>query len=217
MNLNRLDWPKKMLYFGRMSKLIHILDISGAILAFISTLYFVKADILAWPSGVISCMVDFTLFALTGIYGDMGLEVIYFISMFYGWYVWTHPKKNQQELPISSITNSQFWTLGSITLTSIALLTIFLGKFTNSQVPLWDASTTVLSIMAQWMICKKIIECWYVWFTVDFMYVGLYFHKGIPAHGILFMIYLGLAIAGFLNWRRLMGQSAKSQIDAVSA
>ena len=66
-----------------------------------------------------------------------------------------------------------------------------LKNFTDSQIPYLDAITTVLSWIAQWMICKKIIETWFLWFVVDVIYVGLYFYKGIPAHGILLMIYLG--------------------------
>ncbi len=189
-----------------MTNLTHILDVSGAIFAFISTIYYIKADPLAWPTGLISSTFNIILFAITGIYGDMGCEIIYFISMFYGWFLWTHPRGEQAELPITNLTSLQFWTLGSIALTSMALLTLFLANYTNSQVPLWDASTTVLALTAQWMICKKIVECWYLWFIVDAMYIGLYFHKGIPAHGILYMIYLGLAIAGLINWRRLMAK-----------
>jgi nicotinamide mononucleotide transporter len=196
-----------------MPNLIQALDISGAVFAFISTVYYVKADNLAWPTGLISSSFNIILFALTGIYGDMGCEVIYFVSMFYGWYFWTHSKGNQTERPITHLTRKQFFTLTTLALTGITLLSLFLWKYTNSQVPLWDASTTVLALSAQWMICRKIIQCWYLWFIVDALYIGLYFHKGIPAHGILFMVYLGLAIAGFLNWRRIRNQSAISEYD----
>lgn len=189
-----------------MPNLTHALDIAGAVSAFISTIYYVKADIRAWPTGLVSCTFNIILFAMTGIYGDMGCEVVYFISMLYGWFLWTHPKENQTELPITHISSAQFWTLGSIAIASIFALALFLAKYTNSQVPLWDASTTVLALSAQWMTCKKIIECWCLWFIVDALCIGLYFHKGIPAHGVLFTIYLGLAITGFLNWRRLMAK-----------
>lgn len=197
-----------------MTNFIHFLDISGAIFAFISTLYYVKADNLAWPTGLLSSGLNIILFAITRIYGDMGCEIIYFISMFYGWYLWTHPKTGQKELRISHLSISLFTILLSVALTSFMLLALFLAKFTNSQIPIWDASTTVLALTAQWMICKKIIECWYLWFVVDALYVGLYFYKGIPAHGILFMIYLCLAIIGLLNWRRLMERESK--ISAVA-
>mgnify|MGYP000713545896 CR=1 FL=1 len=72
--------------------------------------------------------------------------------------------------------------------------------------PYLDATTTVLSLIAQWMVCKKIIENWILWFVVDAIYVFLYFYKDIPAHGVLLIIYLGLAVAGFIRWRKLMGK-----------
>ncbi len=181
----------------------HILDIIGAIFAFISTVYYIKADKLAWPFGLVAICINAFLYYQTGIYGDMSLEFIYFISTFYGWYQWTHGGNKRSELPIRNISPALTLKLIIIATVGITIAHFILVHYTNSKVPLLDATTTVLSLIAQWLICKKYIQCWFLWFIVDALYVGLYFYKGIPAHSVLLVVYLGMAVVGFMRWKKL--------------
>lgn len=187
-----------------MHALIHTLDIVGAFFALLSTIFYVKVDTWAWPLGLVATVLDATLYGLTGIYGDMALTSIYFISMFYGWYIWTHKNNRDEQLEITRLTLRLALILSGIAILGTFGVAMLLKHFTNSQVPYMDATTTVLSLIAQWMICKKIIENWALWFVVDAIYIGLYLYKGIPAHSVLLVIYLILAIAGFIRWRHLM-------------
>ena len=177
---------------------------SGAVFSLLSTLFYVRADKRAWPLGVVATSLNSILYGLTGIYGDMALEGIYFISMFYGWYQWDRGSKNDDALPVSHITWRMVVVLSMIAVIGIFVVVSLLKHYTNSQVPYFDATTTVLSLIAQWLICKKIIETWILWFFVDAMYVGLYSYKGIPAHSVLLVIYLGLAVVGYVRWYRLI-------------
>ncbi|PMB55017.1 nicotinamide riboside transporter PnuC [Coxiella endosymbiont of Rhipicephalus microplus] len=182
-----------------MNFLLHILDIAGAIFSFFSTVFYVKAYKWAWTLGTIATVINIVLYGLTGIYGDMALTGIYFLSMFYGWYQWTRHKKSET-LVITNLTVSLALILSVVAFFGTLIMAELLKHFTNSQVPYIDSITTILSLIAQWMICKKMIETWFLWFVVDALYVGLYFYKGIPAHSILWVIYLGMAIAGYLHW-----------------
>lgn len=199
-----------------MQTLIHTLDISGAIFALLSTIFYVKADKWAWPLGAVATVLDASLYGLTGIYGDMTLTGIYFISMFYGWYMWTRKNDQSKDLEITHLTLKTGLILSAIAAVGIFVISTLLKDFTNSQVPYLDAITTVLSLIAQWMVCKKIIENWTLWFVVDAIYVGLYFYKGIPAHSILLIIYLGLAVVGFIRWRNLMNKQRSTPLPEDS-
>lgn len=77
-----------------------------------------------------------------------------------------------------------------------------LTRFTNSTVPFWDAMTTAASIVAMWMLSRKYVEQWLVWLGVDLITVCLYLYKGIPLTAGLYALYSGLAVAGYLRWRR---------------
>lgn len=184
------------------------MDITGSIFSLLSTIFYIKADKLAWPFGLIAIVINLSLYAITGIYGDSFLEFLYLLSTFYGWYYWTKKDSNNKKiLPITNITLQHAFILTLLSILGIVIVSECLIHFTNSQIPYWDATTTVLSLVAQWLICRKIIETWILWFIVDAMYVGLYFYKGIPAHSLLLFIYLGLAIAGYWRWNKYIKPS----------
>lgn len=79
-----------------------------------------------------------------------------------------------------------------------------LVTFTNSTVPFWDSLTTSLSIVGMWMLSRKYLEQWFVWFVVNLVTVGLYFYKEIPLTALLYTIYLTMSLAGYFRWRRMM-------------
>ena len=88
------------------------------------------------------------------------------------------------------------------------VLYFLLTEFTDSRVPLFDSMSTALSIVAMWMLSRKLVEQWLVWLVVDMISVGLYLYKGIPLTAGLYAIYCILAVAGYLRWRRSVGQLA---------
>ena len=103
--------------------------------------------------------------------------------------------------------------LGIIALLSIEILALILKA--HSTVPYLDAGTTVLSIIGQLLICRKKIETWFIWFAVDTMYIYLYFHKGIPFHGIMAAIYLIMAVMGFYRWQQKLTSGSTTLVADV--
>lgn len=188
--------------------MLHYLDIAGALFSFISTFFYVLASEFCWPFGVVATVLNGTLYGLTGIYGDMSLEVIYFISMFYGWYEWRYGAKGHKPLTITNIKSQTLFNLGIIATVGFILVYLSLKFFTNSVVPVADAFTSVFSLVAQWLTCRKILECWIVWFAVDAVYVVLYFDKGLPVHSLLLLIYVAMAIIGYWRWAQLKKRAA---------
>ena len=110
------------------------------------------------------------------------------MMILYGWYQWLYGGTNRSALPITTLNTKSTAILSIIATLSIAIVVLLLKFYTNSTVPYLDATTTVLSIVAQWLICRKIIQCWHMWFIIDSMYVGMYYYKGIPAHMLLNII-----------------------------
>lgn len=196
-------------------KMIETLDIIGASLAFISTIFYIRISILAWPISLISLCISLSLYWHKGIYGDMGLHIIYISMSIYGWYAWKFGGRKHSELPISSLTFSLTTKLALIATIGISALYFILSHYTNSQIPLWDATTTILSLIAEWMICRKIIQCWGLWFLMDASFVGIYFFKGLPAHAILNIVYVGMAVAGYWRWQRQIPKTNNMGLSAT--
>jgi nicotinamide mononucleotide transporter len=77
-----------------------------------------------------------------------------------------------------------------------------LAAFTDASVPYWDSTTSILSIAAMWLTAKKKIENWIIWLIIDILATGIYYYKGLYFYCILYLVYIGMAVAGYLSWRK---------------
>lgn len=179
-----------------------ILDALGSISSSVSTVGYVIEKAWAWPVGLIAICINLVLYWRVGLYGDVGLHVLYLVMTFYGWYQWLYGSARHTPIVISHVPLKTAILLSILGVAGIFLVHLGLLDWTNSKVPYWDAVTTVLSVIAQWMICKKYIENWIVWFVADGMYVGLYAYKGLPAHTIEMSVYVLAAVVGYVLWYR---------------
>ena len=133
--------------------MIDYLDPLGAIFALIATYFLIKANILAWPVSLIAICIHIVLYYQVGLYGDVGLAMFYFISSLYGWYVWSVNHKsthlNQvQALIITDITRIHMLVLTITGLIGTSIVYYLLSHYSDSDVALFDAITTVLSLIA---------------------------------------------------------------------
>jgi nicotinamide mononucleotide transporter len=191
-----------------------LFDLFGASCSLLSTYFFIKLDNKAWPVGLLATCLNGWLYWYKGIYADMILEVFYFLSMGYGWYKWqSAAKKYNQPTLLYQLLASQwmalFISLGSVFFVIYTLLTFL----THSSVAFLDAATTSLSLVAQWLMCHKVITTWILWFITDALYAFMYFSKNLPFHCGLMIIYTGLAICGYLRWSR---ESRQQQLGGLS-
>jgi len=178
-------------------------DISGSLFSLISTLLFVRVNIWAWPVGIVAILIDGTLYWYKGLYADVGKESVYFVMMWYGWYAWLYGGQQQQALPVSALNSvqRQIYLISAI-IATLAVATL-LHFYTDSKVPFLDSTTTVMSLLGQWLTCRKKIECWAFFLVADVLYSGLYFYKGLPWHGVLFGVYIAFAVSGYWQWNKL--------------
>lgn len=56
---------------------IRILDISGAIASFLTTIFYIRASVFAWPISLLATFIGVVLYWQTGIYGDVSLHIVY--------------------------------------------------------------------------------------------------------------------------------------------
>jgi len=82
------------------------------------------------------------------------------------------------------------------------LIWFLLKNYTDSPVPMADALATALSIVATWMLARKILEHWLVWIFVDAFSVGLFWYKDLLPTVILFVVYTIMAYIGYREWKR---------------
>lgn len=160
----------------------------------------VKQNIWSWPIGIANSTFFLALFFGARLFADMGLQVIYIILGFLGWYWWLRGGDNRTTLRVSRATPATLIVLGLLGAVATAGLTVFLRSIGDAA-PFLDALTTVLSLIAQYMLTRKLVENWYVWITADIIYIGLYCSRGLYLTAALYALFLVLCVMGLRGWR----------------
>lgn len=179
-------------------------EVVGASLALAYLILEVKQNWVMWIIGVVSSLFYVYIFFGAKLYAEMGMNVYYVLMSFYGLYAWkiAKPKENESPKGFRHITWRQTLWLSIVTLLIISGLVFVLRSYTDSEVPIPDALIAGMSIVATWMVAKKIVECWYLWIFVNFFAIGLYAYQALYPTAILYVFYGILSIVGLLEWNK---------------
>lgn len=171
--------------------------VTGAVTVWLT----VKQNIWNWPIGIANSAFFVVLFFGARLFADMSLQIIYIILGFLGWYWWLRGGEGQTTLQPSRATPLTLLIVGAIAAVSTVGMTFFLRSVGDSA-PFLDALTTVLSLAAQYLLTRKLIENWYIWITADIIYIGLYSSRGLYLTAALYALFLGLCLLGLRQWRQ---------------
>ena len=180
-----------------------LLQIVGTLLGLVYLWLEYKANIWVWIVGAIMPLVHGVLYLTSGIYADAAMQLYYVAAGIYGLVVWRRAPKRKDDGVIKHTPRG--WILNLVAVYAVLHVAIyfFLTEFTDSRVPVFDSMSTALSIVAMWMLSRKLVEQWLVWLVVDMISVGLYIYKGIPITAALYTLYCILAFVGYMRWRRM--------------
>ncbi|MGE8722955.1 nicotinamide riboside transporter PnuC [Leptospira terpstrae] len=178
---------------------------SGLICVYLAS----RNHILTWPIGIFNSICFFFLFFQVQLYSDMLLQIYFFGSSVYGWWVWR--KRIGAFIKIQSLGKRK----NTLLLFSIFLGTLILGEVTShfpiwfpnifSKPPAflyWDAFTTVASIFANLLLAQRKLESWFLWVFVDIVCIVLYALKEIPFVTAEYIVFLLIAFYGCYHWFR---------------
>lgn len=180
------------------------LELFAALVGALSVWLSVRQNIWSWPTAIVNVVLYALVFYETKLYADMGLQVIYAILSIYGWYEWLYGGAGRTELRVTRTGLRLGALLAVIAAIGSALLGVLLRHATDAALPFMDSFLSSTSLVAQWMMTKKLLENWLVWIGVDVLYVGMFIFKGLFLTAGLYAVFLALAIKGYLDWRRSM-------------
>ena len=195
----------------------------------------VRQRISNWPIGILSSGLFLVLFLSAGLYADSLLQVVYVVLGFYGWWHWLTGGPHRNDLPVTMASPRLRLALVAATVAGTVAFGAFLDGSTDSTVPYPDAATTVLSLVAQLLLTRKLIESWPVWIfgvnvpyiglylykglamtaALQLVYIALYLYKGLAMTAALQLVYIALSVAGWAAWRRSMAARKTEVAGAV--
>jgi len=195
------------------------IEISGAILALIYLYLEIKGHFLMWIIGILASIFYLVVFYKSAFYADMGLQLYYIVISIVGWYWWLKGIGKTPEiglnigLPITRISLNLGIKLAII----VVLLYIFILfsllylpsylHLTGAALPYLDAFVFSASMLATWMLARKIMEHWIIWVVVNFLSVGMFLFKNLEVTSGLYFIYGIGSIIGYLKWSKQLKES----------
>lgn len=162
--------------------------------------------VINWPLNLISSLLYCYFFFTIKLYSDSALQIYYVVTSIIGWKKWTKGDLTslKDQLPISSLNNSQRLRASAVTLGTAFLLGFFFSRYTDASVPYLDATLAALSLLGQWLNTQKRMDSWFVWTIVNTGSVALYLYKAAYITAALYFVFLGMTIVGWVRWRKLL-------------
>lgn len=155
-----------------------------------------------WPLAIASSVLYFFVFRDSGLYAEAGLQLVFVAVALWGWWQWQGPDRGVAPLQIRRLSRGQIWLTVLAALLLWPALAGLLIRWTDSDVPWWDALPVALSLIGQLLLGRKYLENWALWTLVNALSIGLFAYKSLWLTALLYTLFLGLSVAGWRAWRR---------------
>lgn len=197
------------------------IEVFGAVAGIVYVLLEIRQNIWLWPVGIVTSGVYIWVFFTSRFYADMSLQVYYLAISIAGWYWWK--RKSESESESGRVGKSIGESKGELRITRVKFRTalvlavvfaflwtgmyLVLSRLTNSPVPGWDSFITSLSVVATWMLARKIYEHWYLWVIVNAASAIIFFARELYPTMILYIVYGTMSFAGMIEWRKTITET----------
>jgi nicotinamide mononucleotide transporter len=180
---------------------VSVAELLGFVTGAASVWLTVLARISNFPVGIANSAFFLVLFLSARLFADSGLQVVYIVLGFAGWWQWLRGGRERSRLTVAC----SGWPLLACCVVFAAGatwgLTVLLSA-AHDIAPFWDALTTAVSLVAQFLLNCKRIENWAFWMAADVVYIPLYMVKRLDLTAVVYVLFLVLCITGVRSWRR---------------
>jgi nicotinamide mononucleotide transporter len=165
-----------------------------------------------FPFGIANCALLLILFLDARLFADSGLQLVFIALNVRGWWQWARGVELREE-PVTAASGRQLLRFTLYGLALSAALAAALA-YARGSVPVFDGLITGFSLLAQWLLNRKVLQNWLYWMAVDVVSIPVYAYKGLYLIALLYLIFLLLCIEGYRVWRR---QVAGTFLEAQAA
>ena len=179
-----------------------MMELAATILLILNVYLLAKQKISNFVFGALGVLLYGYIFLHYKLYSDMLLQWLYYLpTQLLGWYWWkTLGTNGDDSLPVTKLGSKYHGLL----LASIVIPSFILGEmmaaWTDAAFPRWDALTTVMSIVANFLLLRKVWENWVIWIVMDAIAINIYYMKGLYVTSGLYVVFLFLATYGLIKW-----------------
>jgi nicotinamide mononucleotide transporter len=178
-----------------------IFEIVAAAFGVVSVYLSTRQNVWSWPTSLVNNLMYIVHFFGVKLYALMALNGIFAIIAMYGWYQWKFGGTGRSELQVTRTPARTAVLLAAISLGSLAAIWFVLEHHTEDAAPGMDAMFFAVSLVAQYMMARKLYECWWIWVALNCAAVPFFFlQKSYPTM-VQYAVFLVLATQGWRYWR----------------
>lgn len=199
--------------FGEMQAL-SVWEGIAVVLALAYLLLAMKRNRLCWVAAFASTAIYTVLFYEVALLMESALNVYYMAMAVYGYWLW-HADEDPS-LRVESWPLARHVLIIGVTAVVSLLAGYLMATYTQASFPYLDAATTCFAVMTTYLVAKKVLENWLYWVVIDVVSIYLYLSKGLMMTSLLFVLYVGLAVAGYFVWRAAMAEQREPRLALES-
>lgn len=173
----------------------------------LSSVWFMKKEsILVYPFGIVNVLIYIYICFTSRLYAYAAINVFYAVMSAYGWYNWLRKNQEDERIRISRLRQRGILLYLVSILFFFLLFWFILRKFTDSEIPSWDALTTSIYVIAMWLLARKKIEHWVLWIAGDIISIGMFAWLDLYFSSFQFLVFTLIAVLGFMEWKRKIAE-----------
>jgi nicotinamide mononucleotide transporter len=179
------------------------IEIVAVLLGIANIVLIIRRSVWNFPVAIVMVSLYFVIFRDAKLYSDAGLQVFFAIVNLYGWWSWNRNKADAGEVVVRRLPALAY---GMCIMGSVATIWgwgAFMATYTGTSYPYWDASVAMLSVAGQILMARRFVENWHYWIIVNSISIPLYVTKELYLTAGLYGVFLVLAIAGLIEWRKV--------------
>ncbi|MGO3183895.1 MAG: nicotinamide riboside transporter PnuC [Aequorivita sp.] len=160
--------------------------------------------------GIISILISMWVLYRSQLYGDIILNLYYFVMSVYGWFFWKFGKL-KKESPISYSSKQEHIKALGIAVVCFSIMVYWLQYHTNTDVPIWDAFVSAFAWAGMWLMAKRKMENWIYLNISNIIAIPLLLHKGLYVYAGLTIFLFIVAVSGYIKWRNIIKNERHEQ------
>jgi nicotinamide mononucleotide transporter len=204
-------------------------EIVGNAFGLASALFGLSRKVWAWPVGIVGNVLLFTVFLGqavgndqgTPLYGQASRQVFFIITSVYGWWRWQQNRHTSGGGPAvrprwATARERAVYIPAALAAVAVCFY-IFRTVGAGFPVPWWyylaDSWIFVGSMLATYAMARGWVDFWLCWLAVDLVGVPELLHFRYYPSAILYAVYAGFVVWGFVVWLRISRREQLQRLD----
>jgi nicotinamide mononucleotide transporter len=182
------------------------IELLGALIGLAYIFLEYRASWWLWIAGMVMSLFYIYIFAKVNCFAWALTYLYYLGANVYGIIVWKKNSAENSDLGISDLPKKYYKLLSVIIICLSFIIFIIIYKFTDTKIPICESISTALSVVGMWLLAKKHLQHWVIWMIVNAIYAIANLGLGLYFSAVLFTVYFGVSVMGFVRWRKLAGK-----------